>query len=142
MKNIKSYLLFIYEKADSGLSREIEKLIPERNILNNIYFKPPKKRNKNLDKTLVYSSLFSGYGKTTEIKHKIKETNGLYFYLPIGGEFTRDYIIKNLTNLHIPSENTNNIYLHLDLSDSDRDELINEILFKLIILILKKNIKY
>ena len=134
LKNIKSYILFIYEKADSGLSREIEKLIHERNILNNIYFKPPKKRNKNLDKTLVYSSLFSGYGKTTEIKHKIKESNGFYFYLPIGGEFTRDYIIKNLTNLHIPSENAKNIYLHLDLSDSDRDELINEILFKLIIL--------
>ena len=134
LKNINSYLLFIYEKADSGLSREIEKLIPERNILNNNFFKQSKKRNNNLDKTIVYSSLFSGYGKTTEIKYRVKESNGLYFYLPIGGEFNRDYIIKNLNNLNMPLQNTKNVYLHLDLSDSDKDELINEILFKLIIL--------
>ena len=33
-KNIKSYLIFFYEKQDSGLSRDLEKLIPDKNILN------------------------------------------------------------------------------------------------------------
>ena len=99
--SINSYLLFIYEKIDSGFSRDIEKLIPERNILNNNYFKQSPKRNTKLDKIVVYSSLYSGYGKTTEIKYKVKTSQGLYFYLPIGGEFTRNYIIKNLNNLNL-----------------------------------------
>ena len=34
-RQINSYLLFIYEKIDSGLVRDLEKLIPERNILGN-----------------------------------------------------------------------------------------------------------
>ena len=133
-KSIDSYLLFIYEKNDSGLSREIEKLISDRFILNNNYFKQLNKRNNKLDEVIVYSSLYAGYGKTTEIIYKIRKSKGLYFYLPIGGEFTRDYIIKNLENLNLPTEHPEKIYLHIDLSDSDKDELINELLFKLIIL--------
>lgn len=34
-KQINSYLLFLYEKIDSGLVRDLEKLIPERNMLSN-----------------------------------------------------------------------------------------------------------
>ena len=131
-KIINSYLLFIYEKVDSGLSRDIEKLIPDKNTLSNNYFKQTK--NKKLDEIIVYSSLYSGYGKTTEIIYKVKNCNGIYRYLPIGGEFTRDFIIKNLNNLKIPINCSKKIYLHFDLSDTDNDELMNEILFKLIIL--------
>ena len=133
-RTINSYLLFIYEKDDSGLSREIEKLIPERNILNINFFINSQKRNIQLDEISVYSSIYSGYGKTTEIIYKVKQSHGLYNYLPIGGEFTRDYVIKNLENLDLQNQNSDKVYLHIDLSDSDKDELINEILFKLIIL--------
>ena len=133
-KQINSYLLFLYEKIDSGLVRDLEKLIPERNIISNLLMKKPEKRNEELNKIELYSSIYSGYGKTTEIKYNVKSKNGEYKYLPIGGAFSRDYIINNLYNLKINFQNAKNIYLHLDLSETDNDDLMNEILFKLIIL--------
>ena len=134
-KNIKSYLVFIYEKTDSGLSRDLEKLISDKYILNRQFMKKPDKRNEKLDEIIVYSSAFSGYGKTTEIIHNVKDVHsGEYHYLPIGGTFKREYVIKNLKNLNCDTQNCKYIYLHLDLSDTDKDELMNEILFKLIIM--------
>ena len=133
-KQINSYLLFIYEKIDSGLVRDLEKLIPERNILVDNFLKRPEKPNEIFDKIELYSSKYSGYGKTTEIIYKVKNKKGDYKYLPIGGSFTRDYVINNLINLKLDLQKGNNTYLHLDLSDTDNDDLMNEILFKLIIL--------
>ena len=133
-KKINSYLLFFYEKVESGLAREIERLIPEKNILSNGFMKESRQDNEELKKIVLYSSKFSGYGKTTEIFYRIKEANGEYHYLPLGGAFSRDYVLTNLENLHLNFKNDKNIYLHLDLSETDNDELMNEILFKLLIL--------
>ena len=134
-KDIKSYLIFIYEKVDSGLTRDLEKLIPDKNILNRQLMKQPEKRSEKLDEIVMYSSAFSGYGKTSEIIHYVKDVkSGEYYYLPIGGTFTREYVIKNLKNLNCDTQNCKYIYLHIDLSDTEKDELMNEILFKLIIL--------
>jgi len=133
-RNINSYLLFLYEKVDSGLVRDIEKLIPEKNILDNSFMKPPQKKIESLEKIELYSSKYSGYGKTTEIIYEVKGKGGRYYYLPIGGSFTRNYVINNLENLHLDLQNGDKSYLHLDLSETDNDDLINEILFKLIIL--------
>ena len=52
---------------------------------------------KDFEKIDLYSSDFSGYGKTTEIIYKVREKGGEYHYLPIGGSFTRNYVINNLT---------------------------------------------
>ena len=131
---INSLLLIFYEKVDSGLARDIEKLIPEKNLLNNNFLKTPEKKFEIFEKIDLYSSIFSGFGKTTEIIYKVKEKGGSYYYLPIGGSFTRNYVINNLVNLHLDLQNGNNSYLHLDLSETDNDDLMNEILFKLIIL--------
>jgi len=131
---INSCVLFLYEKIDSGLVRDLEKLIPERNIFNNFYLKKSEKKNEELRKIDLYSSIYSGYGKTTEIKYKVKNNKGEYKYLPIGGCFTRDYVINNLRNLKLNFQNAKNIYLHLDLSETDNDDLMNEVLFKLVIL--------
>ena len=133
-KEINSYILFIYEKIDSGLVRDLEKIIPEKNIFNNYFLKKPEKKNKELQKINLYSSIYSGYGKTTEIKYNVKNKVGIYKYLPIGGSFSRDYIINNLTNLNIDFQEAKKTYIHLDLSETDNDNLMNEILFKLIIL--------
>ena len=133
-KQINSYLLFLYEKIDSGLVRDLERLIPEKNILSNIFMKKPEKLSEELAKIELYSSKYSGYGKTTEIKYKVKSKNGEYKYLPIGGCFTPNYVINNLINLHIDFQKAKNIYLHIDLSETDNDDLMIEILFKLIIL--------
>ena len=135
-KVIKSYLLFIYKKVDTGLARDIENLIPEQNILNDIYMKEPTNNqiSEIFNNVEVYSSEFCGYGKSTEIKYKIKDNNGIYYYLPIGGCFKRDYLIKNMTNLNINFEFQEKSYIHIDLSDNDDDNLMSEILFKLLIL--------
>ena len=133
-KNINSYLLFMYEKVDSGLVRDIERLIPERNLLNNKFLNPPENKNEEFEKIELYSSKYSGYGKTTEIIYKVKNLGGEYHYLPVGGSFSRNYLINNLENLHLNLKNGNATYLHLDLSETDNDDLMNEVLFKLLIL--------
>ena len=115
-KEINSYVLFFYEKIDSGLVRDLEKIIPEKNILSNYFLQKPENKNKELEKIDLYSSIYSGYGKTTEIKYKVKNNNGIYKYLPLGGSFSRDYVINNLINLKIDFHNAKNTYLHLDLS--------------------------
>ena len=133
-KIINSYLLFIYEKVGSGLSRDIEKLIPEKNMLSDIFFKTNKKINEIFNKIDLYSSKASGFGKTTEIFNKVKGKNGIYYYLPIGGSFTRNYVIQNLKNLNVELNNGKNCYLHLDLSETDNNDLMNEVLFNLTVL--------
>ena len=133
-KKINSYVLFLYEKIESGLARFLEKNIPEKNNLDSCYLKSSEKKSKIYEKIEVYSAKYSGYGKTTEIKSKAKEKNGNYFYLPVGGTLTRDYVIKNLLNLNIDLKKGKENFLHLDLSETDNDDLMIEILFKLIIL--------
>jgi len=130
---IKSYILFLFKKADSGLLKDIEKLIPEKNILNNFLKKPEKSLNL-FNEIESYSSTFAGYGKTTEIKYKVKEKNGKYYYLPLGGVFTRNYVINNLENLNLELKDGKQIFIHLDLSETDNDDLMNELLLKLLIL--------
>lgn len=103
------------------------------NILNNNVLQKPEKIKETFDKIELYTSKFSGYGKTTEIIYKVKE-KGRYYYLPIGGSFTRNFVINNLKNLKLDTNIGNIQYLHLDLSESDNDDLIQEVLFKLIIL--------
>ena len=135
-KKINSYILFMYENKGSGLVRDLERIIPERNILNDRYMKHSNKFNDVFNKNELYCSKYSGYGKTTEIKYKVKNKgkNARYVYFPLGGSFNRKYIIDNLMERKLNSRNGNNIYLHLDLSETDDDNLMNEILFKLIIL--------
>ena len=131
---LNSYLVIIYEKVDSGLARDIEKLIPEKNILNNIFLKQSENKDVTLENIELFASKFSGYGKTTEIIYKVKEKRGEYHYLPIGGSFTREFVINNLSNLNLNFHKAKKTYIHIDLSDTDDDDLMNEILFKLIIL--------
>ena len=62
-KEINSYVLFFYEKIDSGLVRDLEKIIPEKNILSNYFLQKPENKNKEFEKMDLYSSIYSGYGK-------------------------------------------------------------------------------
>ena len=98
--------------------------------------KKPENRSEKLDEIIVYSSAFSGYGKTTEIIHYVKDIrSGEYYYLPIDGTFSREYVIKKFKNLNCDTQNCKYIYLHLDLSDTEKNVLMNEVLFKLIVIL-------
>ena len=131
---INSCILFLYEKKDAIIMREIESLIPEKNNLNNSFLNPPIENKIEFEKVEIYSSKFAGYGKTTEIKYKIKNLGGKYNYLPIRGLISRNDILNNLKKLELDLNKGNTSYLHIDLSDTDNEDLMNEILFKLIIL--------
>ena len=121
-RNINSYLLIIYRKVESGLGRDIEKLIPEKNILFDSFLKEPKKKVNIFNDTELYSSKYAGYGKTTEIMYKVEEKKGKYYYLPIGGSFIRNYVINNIENLH------------LDLENNILDKLVKKYIYMLIYL--------
>ena len=74
-------------------------------------------------------------GKSTEIKNKIiDEYNKKYIYFPLGGVFTRKEIAKRLLKLNLNQNDINSSVIHLDLNDTSLDELVKEILFKLLIL--------
>ena len=133
-RQINSLLIIIYKKEDTGLSRDITKLISDKYNFISKYLRS-KINNINLFNHIdLYTSKFAGYGKTTEIKYKVKEKNGDYYYLPIGGTLSVNFLIKTLEKLEIDFSNPKKVYLHIDLSEPDNDDLMNEILMKLIIL--------
>ena len=133
-RKINSLLIILYENENSGLSKDIRKMIPDKYDSIITYLKKPKIEINSFNDIEIYTSKFAGYGKTTEIIYNIKEQNGNYYYLPIGGSFSRNFVINNLEKLNINLNNAKNVYLHIDLSETDDDNLMNEILLKLIIM--------
>ena len=133
-RTINSVLLIIFQEKNSGIGRELKKIISDKKILNSYFCKEPSIMTSVFRETELYSSKYAGYGKSTEIKNKIKDRNGIYNYLPIGGSFTRDYIIQNLSKLNLKFNAFKQNYLHIDLSEPESDDLMDEILFKLLIL--------
>ena len=132
-KKINSVLIIIYQKEDSGLSKDIMKLIPNKYDISK-HMEKIKEKIIQLKNIEIYTSKFAGYGKTTEIKYKVKDNNGNYYYLPIGGTLSRNFVINILERLNLDMENRRKIYLHIDLSEADNDELMDEIIFKIVIL--------
>ena len=131
-RKINSVLIILYENENSGLSKDIRKMIPDKYDSISTYLKIPKNKINLFNDTEIYTSKFAGYGKTTEIINKVKERRGNYYYLPIGGTLSRNFVINNLQRLNIYLNNA--AYLHIDLSETDNDNIMNEILLKLIIL--------
>ena len=84
----------------------------------------------------IYTSTRAGFGKTEKIKNKIIKEKKNYCYFPLGGDFTRESVIQRLIDLNLKQNNIGNYAIHFDLSETNLTELMQEILFK--ILILKK----
>ena len=81
---------------------------------------------KNIE---IVKSDNSGVGKSTQIKYDIEKKNKKWIYFPFGGVFTREDIIKRLSELKIDS----NCVLHLDLYNTDLISLMMEFLFSILI---------
>ena len=139
-EKMKSLLLFIYGKKSKckDIITEIEKLP------NSIYYDyNPKTKKSNIKKYFknveIYSSEFSGLGKSREIKRKFEDEDReyRYVYFPLSGDINKKDIIErllNLENCNDPKINSNKIALHLDLYDTNKIELIREFLFSILIL--------
>ena len=83
----------------------------------------------NDDKIEILSSDESGVGKSTQIKLQISNQNKSYIYFPFGGVVKREEVIKRLKILNI----NNNSIIHLDLYDTDQNDLMMEFLFSILI---------
>ena len=128
-----SCLLFIYVKKNKTkeVITEIEKLP------NHKYFDYEKNNdqiiNQKFPNIKIYSSEFSGLGKSILIQNSFKNEDYnkkyKYIYFPLGGEINRNEIIERLLKL-----TNNKIALHLDLYDSNNIELLREFLFSFLIL--------
>ena len=98
---------------------------------------PQEKKNKmkpfepnNNYKITVVSSDYSGIGKSTYIKNKVKEDN--YIYFPIGGIFSKENTLRRLQNLNREKKiNTENkkLLMHVDLYDTEQKSLMNDFLY-------------
>ena len=128
-----SCLLFIYVRKNKTkeVITEIEKLP------NHKYFDYEKNNdqiiNQKFPNIKIYSSEFSGLGKSILIQNSFKNEDYnkeyKYIYFPLGGEINRNEIIERLLKL-----TNNKIALHLDLYDSNNIELLREFLFSFLIL--------
>ena len=98
---------------------------------------PQEKKNKlklfeekDNHKISLVSSDYSGIGKSTYIKNKVKEKN--YIYFPIGGIFSKENTLKRLQTLN-REKNINDadkkLLMHVDLYDTDQISLMNDFLY-------------
>jgi len=130
---IKSCILFIYANKNKAneIVTEIEKL-PYHKYFD-FKIEDENKNKKKFPNVEVYSSEYSGLGKSTLIKNNFKNEDKnneyTYSYFPLGGNINKSDIIEKL----LPLTNKK-IALHLDLYDSNQIDLINEFLFSFLIL--------
>jgi len=140
---MKSCLLIIYSHEDTDLQKILEKI---KNI--NIYQAPMNFINFTFDQKYKISLIDSnncGLGKSDIIQEKNKKENLNYIYFPIGGKFTRDDLVNRLKKLPDMSDIKQNYSIHLDISQTEEIQLLNEFFFKLLILRkcdLNENAKY
>ena len=126
-------LVIMYLK-NSEIEKPLTKIIPDRKeIILNEENEDLKFDFNNIE---IYTSIRAGFGKTEEIKNKVNKENKHYKYFPLGGEFTREEVIQRLIDFNLPQNDNGNYAIHFDLSETNLTELVQEILFK--ILILKK----
>ena len=129
---MKSCLLIIYSQEDTDLQKILQKI---KNI--KIFKEPINFINFTFDKDYKISLIDSNYcglGKSDFIKEQIKKEKLNYIYFPIGGKFTRDDLANRLEELQDMSDIKQKYSIHLDISQTEEVQLLNEFLFKLLIL--------
>ena len=124
---INSCLIFLYMSMSSDIYKSLE-MKRYRQILEIKKEQYEKIKYEENDIEIIKSDK-SGVGKSTQIELDIKKTKKNRIYFPFGGAFSQEEIITRLKNLKID----NNSVLHLDLYDSDRTNLMMEVLFSILI---------
>ena len=140
-KNLKSCLVLIFNGKDDELHKTLMKiknikLFPEDSFFEMKYdFSNYFKYND-----YVVKSSSCGLGKSQFIKSKNQEQAGSkkkqqikYIYFPIGGKFSKKNLVDRLINLPDMTNLNEKFVIHLDISQTNEIELLNEFFFKLII---------
>ena len=124
---LKSCLVFIYyNKQDDFIQELIKK--PYHQNLSLI-----ENENEDIilnDETIeIIQSDVCGIGKSTIIKDEILNSNKEYKYFPIGGDFKIIDVLERLRTLNL----NENCILHIDLSDSNKIDLMKDFLFSFLV---------
>ena len=102
-------------------------------------YKYKYKYKDSLKNILVVTSDICGLGKSEEIKKMMKDKT--YFHFPLGGILTKNIIFEKLNILlnevekRIKKENKNykDVGIHLDLTESKEESIMNEFFFSFLI---------
>ena len=121
-------LNFIFNSKDSEIYEQIRELGGK--ILKANDFKNAKASINNKNIKIIYSDA-SGVGKSLKIKNEIINSGKIYIYMPIGGEFTREEIIKRL--LKIEFDKDKQTAIHIDITETKKKDLMKEFLFSFLI---------
>ena len=126
-KNANSYLVLLFANVNSDIYKSLE-MKNYRNILelNKDKFKNEKYDENDIE---IIKSDKSGVGKSTQIKLDIENAHKTLIYFPLGELFSQESLIDRFKKLQIDE----NCVLHLDLYDSDRPNLMMEVLFSILI---------
>ena len=134
-----SCLIILFSIKDSDFHQSISKLNIEFMNINNSFI---NKQNNNKEdsqiKVQIIHSYMCGLGKSSFIQNK-KQKNDEIIYLPIGGELTKDDLVKRIKKAFpIKLIDSTNYILHIDLTQSSNDEnyiiILRDFFFKLLIL--------
>lgn len=125
---MKSCLNFIFNSKESEIIEQIRELGSK--ILKEKDFKNVNASINNKNIKIIYSDA-SGVGKSLRIKNEIINDGKTYIYMPIGGEFTREEIIKRL--LKIEFEKDKGTAIHIDITETKKKDLMKEFLFSFLI---------
>ena len=121
-----SCLIILYTSRKTDIFKSLDSL-KYRNILD------IKKENfeklQIITNVEIFSSDFSGVGKSTEIKRLVEKEHKKYIYFPLGGVLKRQDIIKRLKKLKFSKDSV----LHLDLYDTEQTDVMMEFLFSILI---------
>ena len=96
---------------------------------------------KELENVKIITSDICGLGKSEKIKKEIMDNKKQYYHFPLGGILSKSIIYNKLENLmeKIKTENYKDVAIHLDLTESNDREIINEFLFCFLITKFYKN---
>ena len=153
-KYLNACIIFIFEKKNKGnlfFINEIEKLDKQNiQIENNLEdFKDLTKtiffQNNETSNVTVITSDLCGLGKTFKIKKMIDNNKQKYFHLPLGEIISKKIITLKLNNIlkKIKEEKSKDNYgrekniikyaIHLDLTESEEINILNEFFFSFLI---------
>ena len=136
---ISSYIAFIYDKENNKVSSFLKKIkkfnfqiikIKKEDIIidkNSLDFQ--------LENVKIITSDICGLGKSEKIKKLIKDNKQNYLYFSLGSILSKSIISEKLIKLlkEIRNENYKNFCFHLDLSETNEKEILNEFLFSFLI---------
>ena len=126
-EKINSCLIFLYMSKNSDIYKSLE-MKRYRQILEISEKQYDSQKYEQNDIEIIKSDK-SGIGKSTQIQLEIQRNKKRRLYFPFGGAFSQEEIISRLKKLKIDDQ----CVLHLDLYDSDKTNLMMEVLFSILI---------